>query len=449
MAFGLRALFVAAAMVSSLCGATLEIDGRLLKATATPTLNQIAPYPRALCTYLYEVEKVRAGKFEEDKILVVKWAVWDRKPLPGLPAEVGKVERLDLDRWIDYPAFKRQRVVDGVGEKELVIYYDVNSRPQKTVLEDVLKGRAQEVETGVVRGESKRWLFLAEELKHAETGRFWEKDWKTVSRAGVDPLPAMMDFQKRLKELGVELWLLPVPTKVSQHSHRLKRGLVLEPQRGYLVELEKAGLNVIDLGEHLEPNEKDGDGWGWHLLGDSHWSPVGCELASRLIAKRIGHLAAGNRERFTVSSPMRRLIWGDLAKLLPEKTALKDVVGFTLVWQRAGKGPGVGLSHPESPFVLLGDSHVTVFSEGGGEMHLTGAGLPDQLARQLGLEVDVIASHGDGVNQARVNLYQQRSINPKHPDYWKNKKAVIWVFASREFTRAESWSTKIPVVKKR
>ena len=96
--------------------------------------------------------------------------------------------------------------------------------------------------------------------------------------------------------------------------------------------------------------------------------------------------------------------------------------------------------------MLLGDSHVTVFSEGGEEMHGEGAGLPDHLFLQLGYQADVIASHGDGVNQARVNLYQQRSINPKYPGYWKNKKWVIWVFAAREFTRAEQWSTKIPVV---
>ena len=31
----------------------------------------------------------------------------------------------------------------------------------------------------------------------------------------------------------------------------------------------------------------------------------------------------------------------------------------------------------------------------------------------------------------------------------RNKKLVVWVFSAREFTRAESWSTKIPVVKKK
>jgi alginate O-acetyltransferase complex protein AlgJ len=95
--------------------------------------------------------------------------------------------------------------------------------------------------------------------------------------------------------------------------------------------------------------------------------------------------------------------------------------------------------------VLIGDSHVTVFSEGSEAMHGAGAGLPDYLALETGFAADVIASHGDGVNQARVNLYQERSINPKYPDYWKQKHLVIWVFAAREFTRAESWSAKIPV----
>jgi alginate O-acetyltransferase complex protein AlgJ len=110
---------------------------------------------------------------------------------------------------------------------------------------------------------------------------------------------------------------------------------------------------------------------------------------------------------------------------------------------------GVKLTNPKSPVLLLGDSHVTVFSAGTKEMFGSGSGLPDALAARFFFEVDVVASHGDGIDQARVNLYQQRSINPKYPDYWRNKKLVVWVFSAREFTRAESWSTKIPVVKKK
>ena len=89
---------------------------------------------------------------------------------------------------------------------------------------------------------------------------------------------------------------------------------------------------------------------------------------------------------------------------------------------------------------------MTVFSEGTEELHGAGGGLPDYLLMQFGYPMDVVASHGDGVHQARVNLYRRGALNPQARGYWENKQWVIWVFAAREFTRAERWSTKVPVV---
>ncbi len=448
MAVGARIASLVLAAHAPLAAATLEIDARLLQATPMPELKQIAPYPRALCTYLYEVENVHAGKYDSGKILVVKWAVWRRKKLEGLPAKAGEVERLKLDRWIDYPNFDRERIVDAIREVDRVIYYDVSSKPDGVAeLQAALEGREKELETGVVRGEAKGWLFLAEELRHAETGRFWEKDWRKVARAEVDPLPAMLDFQRRLKALGVELWIVPVPTKVSLRPRSLKHGLQLESQAGYLTVLRGAGLQIIDLEAALRLEQQKRRPWIPELRQDSHWGPRTCLIGARMIADRIRSLASGDRDSFPLGAPIDITIRGDLSRLVPGWKLPAETVSAAKVHRRGARDPGVGLSHPDSPFVLLGDSHVTVFSEGTEEMHGAGAGLPDYLANRLGLAFDVIASHGDGIHQARVNLYQQRSTNLKYPEYWKNKKAVIWVFSARAFTRAERWSTRVPVVR--
>ena len=137
-------------------------------------------------------------------------------------------------------------------------------------------------------------------------------------------------------------------------------------------------------------------------------------------------------------------IRGDLARMAGDTGLPKEMVTLDRV-SYGDDGPVVGWSDPASPMVLLGDSHVTVFSEGTEELHGAGGGLPDYLLMQFGYPMDVVASHGDGVHQARVNLYR-RGLNPQASGYWENKEWVIWVFAAREFTRAERWSTKVPVV---
>lgn len=446
MAVGVRVAILAMAGAASLPGESLEIEAQLLKFTPAPTVKQVAPYPRALATYLYEVKKVHKGSYQDDQIVVVKWAVWEKGMVAGLPSKVGAVEHLTLDRLIDHEIFDEERIVDAIREVERVVYYDPGSRPEPGFAK-VLKGREKELEAGVVAGEAEGWFFLAEELRHAETGRFWERDWRKVSRAGVDPLPAMLDFQRRLKELGVQLLIVPVPTKVSCHPEQLQAGTPAGSQSEYLDVMRKAGLQVVDLKKNFDEGFKT-SGYKSHLQQDSHWSPRAIWVAGRTIGELV-------KDRFE-SGPLPHslataeiAIRGDLARMLPGRSHPPELVfAPRLRWAHA-RVDGVKLTNPKSPVLLLGDSHVTVFSAGTKEMFGSGSGLPDALAARFFFEVDVVASHGDGIDQARVNLYQQRSINPKYPDYWRNKKLVVWVFSAREFTRAESWSTKIPVVKKK
>jgi alginate O-acetyltransferase complex protein AlgJ len=92
--------------------------------------------------------------------------------------------------------------------------------------------------------------------------------------------------------------------------------------------------------------------------------------------------------------------------------------------------------------LLLGDSHNLIFHEGG-DMLATGAGLPDQLALELGFPVDLIGVRGSGATPARVNLLRRARANP---DYLRKKKLIIWCFSAREFTESSGWQ-KVPVVR--
>ena len=61
--------------------------------------------------------------------------------------------------------------------------------------------------------------------------------------------------------------------------------------------------------------------------------------------------------------------------------------------------------------MLLGDSHNLVF-HAGDDMLASGAGLPDQLALELGFPVDLVAVRGSGATPARINLFRRAQKDP-------------------------------------
>ena len=71
-------------------------------------------------------------------------------------------------------------------------------------------------------------------LRSLTVGRFGGAEALLVSRAAnpkhADPLPAIIDFNRQLASVGVELLLLPVPAKASVYSDKLpgqeRRGLL-------------------------------------------------------------------------------------------------------------------------------------------------------------------------------------------------------------------------------
>ncbi len=436
-----RVVILLLAASTWLRGETLEIEARLLAITPPPTVEQVRPYPRALATYLYEVRAVHRGTCKEKRILVVKWAVWNRRPLPGLPVKPGTIARLKLDHFIDHPGLRGARIVDRILERELRLYYEPSSRPPPEVAK-ALAGKAEELDRGVVGGTRKGWLFLADELEHAREGRFWEKPWKQVSRAGVDPLPALLDFQKRLQAVGVGLLVVPVPTKVSIYPDCLAAGLQATTiPSDYLKLLELAGLNILDLHPLFHEHRQDPGHQALYCTQDTHWTPEACRLAAQAIYRKLeGQDPPGHADL----RPGARQIRGDLARMRKAPALPVEKIDFDEVIYPASRGSH-GYDYPTSDVILLGDSNIAVFSDPKEELHGPGGGLPDYLSLYLGRELDVIAAFGDGVHQARLNLYRWRSI--RDPGYWKNKRWVVWCFTMREFTRAEQWSTEVPLVK--
>lgn len=294
------------------------------------------------------------------------------------------------------------------------------------------------------------WLFFAGDLRLLSLGQFWGDEAAKVSRARkpelANPIPAIVDFHHQLRARGIELVVVPVPPKAAIYPEKIVPGVDLpsnEPApvlRQFYEELRGAGIDVLDLSPLLIQNREHARGPVF-CKTDSHWSGIGCVLAAQAIAEHARRKLPTPAVRKEYVADWNELqINGDLAGLLPpdvrkpgpEKISVQTV---------SEKGTGAAVEpDPNSPVLVLGDSHTLVFHDFLAER----AGLIDQLALELGFAPDVIGTRGSGATPVRINLYR-RSL--RDPSYLAKKKLVIWCFAAREFTEATEGWAKTPVAK--
>jgi alginate O-acetyltransferase complex protein AlgJ len=94
-----------------------------------------------------------------------------------------------------------------------------------------------------------------------------------------------------------------------------------------------------------------------------------------------------------------------------------------------------GLHDPRSPVILIGDSNSTRWSK-------FRSGLPQSLAFDLGVPVDVLSAAGGGANETRLNLVRKIQAEP---DYLEGKRVVIWCFSARAFTNTRKGWIPMPL----
>lgn len=100
------------------------VEAKLLAVSPVPDPKVISPYLRALVVNEYLIEKTVEGECGFPKILVAEWGVMDRKTLPSDRA-VGKTYRLAVERFDQHQELQPEKLVMGVGEIELPLYYAV------------------------------------------------------------------------------------------------------------------------------------------------------------------------------------------------------------------------------------------------------------------------------------------------------------------------------------
>ncbi|MDF1823176.1 MAG: hypothetical protein P1U68_00950 [Verrucomicrobiales bacterium] len=244
-----------------------------------------------------------------------------------------------------------------------------------------------------------------------------------------DPLPVILEFSDQLRERGIELLVVPVPTKSMKVSVRgINHDSV--PAFWHLMKerISEAGITFVDLMPALEGAEP-------FLDQDTHWSSGAVQKAAVLIADAAalpkGGLVTGMREveRENRGDLVDMLGLGEADGCFPEESQpLVQVIDAEL-------GNPVA-PNPESPYALLGDSFVNIYDDpslGFGESgeERIGAGLASHLSGQSGLQFHVIAINGGGASGAR------KAFAALPLDVVAKKKKVIWVFSARDLLLAE------------
>lgn len=266
--------------------------------------------------------------------------------------------------------------------------------------------------------------FLPSEL------RFGAKLASPEIAAQVEPaVAAIADFSEQLKSAGVQLVVLPVPPRILFEAPAL--GVSSEEQKkmrdgwqSILSSLTAKQVDVIDLAPDFASSKENP-----FCLRDTHWSGHGIDLAASKIVQRLQ--AAGVSAQWPPAG----------AKAMQPFTINGDLGGDAETVKLRAFPRNPSAAGKNSPVLLLGDSHLFVFHSGG-EFHVADAGLPDQLGAATGSLPEVVAVLGSGATSSRVALARRAR---SEEGYLAKKKIVVWVFAGREFTEADSWK-KVPLL---
>jgi alginate O-acetyltransferase complex protein AlgJ len=277
----------------------------------------------------------------------------------------------------------------------------------------------------VVTGAAPGWLFLASELKHVGTGEFWNQP---EAMPGGDPAAAIIAYHEALKALGVTLVVVPVPAKAAIYPDKLASDQPAEaafPSAPFFEKLTAAGVTAVDLEPVFRQERAEQKVC---CEQDSHWTPGACRLTAEVLCALPAVRDLLPPQDVVPRAGEEIRITGDLVEGLGSEAPDKE----TLTVFKAAAQPVP--PDEASPVILVGDSHTVVFSEAGGTIrnHTTGAGLRDHLQVRLGLPLAVVTTAASGGDGARGLLARKAAATP---DFWKNRKLVIWCFSAREFTQ--------------
>lgn len=250
------------------------------------------------------------------------------------------------------------------------------------------------------------------------------------------PIHAILDLRDQLARAGVDLLLVPIPARAQLEAHLLLDLGSREGFRGMAqgstqlnLELARRGVEVLDPLPTLLERQRGlgGEEPGRvHLRHDPHWSPLGCALTAERVAERLAEYEWF--EPRDVREGTHFTLHARTARIRPHWTLAGQVSDREEIPMVCVRPVDVDRDRPrdrESPILLLGDSHSTIFDAWSADFvrHLW------RLSRH---PLDAICIVDGAPLMTRKALARRE-------DPLGGKKLVIWLFSVRELRKEERW----------
>jgi alginate O-acetyltransferase complex protein AlgJ len=272
---------------------------------------------------------------------------------------------------------------------------------------------------GVVVGDQ-GWLFTNEEFKDIKDADI------------VDAVKNIREVQSRLEVMGIALVVLPLPAKSDIYSaqvpKRMQSDAMARAYNSFLIALKKSEVNVVDTKSHFIAYKDAADIF---LKSDTHWSPIGAELASAATKISIDNLKLSlvqNQIEIVPEQPIE--IWGDLTKFITLPNYAADI-GLhpekVPLFRTQTKSEEVGIdvfgTETSAPVMLVGTSYSANENWS----------FADYLRQSLGLDVVNVAKEGLGPGVPMLELLQSNTLTQGKP------KIIVWEFPVRYLGNENLW----------
>lgn len=101
----------------------IRLKAKLLARTPVPTAAELQEYRHALVADLYQPVQGTSSLPADQPIIVIRWAVKNRKPIPPSPPKTGGTHLLKLIPFAQTPELQSERLLDDVGEITSVRFF--------------------------------------------------------------------------------------------------------------------------------------------------------------------------------------------------------------------------------------------------------------------------------------------------------------------------------------
>ena len=238
----------------------------------------------------------------------------------------------------------------------------------------------------------------------------WVHDYD-AERGQVAARDVVIDFDRKLRAHGVDLIVIPVPSKIEAYAREFETELPagMPIALGRLEEmlyLLEADVEVVDvLPTLLEAMTEDDEVPVYETTGH-HPSGLGVRLLGELVAERLERYDFAERDVLRFSD-QERLAGERITPSVP-----------MLAWEVRDRG-GPYAHVPDSEIVVIGDSNAFAYGTASWACHI---------ARAAGIPVTDIST-SSGAATAHVRLVSQGI------EMLKKRKVVIWVISSTHMER--------------